>query len=327
MTNGNSCCTPARGEAAGTSAKQGAPSDVQGISPATEAGVAPRDCVRIPGGLALVGTARPYLPADGEGPLRRKKVSSFFCERGTVTNAAFARFVADTGYVTDAERLGWSFVFVHLVPDAIQVTQGISGLEWWRRIEGACWHNPSGPEGAAPPPDHPVVQVSWSDAKAYARWAGGHLPTEAEWEHAARGGMGDVPFPWGETPPNDTEFTPCNIWQGQFPQENTCRDGYMATAPALSFEPNGYGLHHVVGNVWEWTSEPFKLRSLKRQARQVNAKAAGTKLLKGGSFLCHASYCLRYRIAARSGNTPDSAASHMGFRVIYDSPPRATATA
>ena len=280
-----------------------------------------RDCVLVLGGTALIGTDRPVLRADGESPLRRRKIRGFCCERGAITNAAFARFVAETSYRTEAERLGWSFVFYWHLPESQGATQGLAGLEWWRRVEGASWRHPAGERGGSPPADHPVVQVSWNDARAYAGWAGGRLPTEAEWEHAARGGLGDVPFPWGERAPDDAEFLPCNIWQGRFPTENTAADGFAATAPAVSFTPNGYGLFNMVGNVWEWTADPFRLRSLKRGARQANAEAPGRKLLKGGSFLCHASYCFRYRIAARTGNTPDSASSHMGFRVVYDALP------
>ena len=303
------CCTvPGRGVAAAPQ------NDGSQMDPAL------RDCVLVPGGTALIGTDRPVLRADGEAPLRRKKVGAFLCERGAVTNAAFARFVADTGYRTEAERIGWSFVFLGLLPDGPEPTQGVVGTEWWRRVDGASWRSPTGQADDTPPDDHPVVQVSWNDARAYAAWAGGRLPSEAEWEHAARGGLGDVAFPWGERAPDDAEFLPCNIWQGSFPTLNTCADGYAATAPAISFEPNGYGLYNLVGNVWEWSAEPFRVRSLKRGAREVNARAGTWKLLKGGSFMCHTSYCFRYRIAARSSNTADSAASHMGFRVVYDAP-------
>ena len=240
----------------------------------------------------------------------------FLCERGTVTVESFRRFVAATGYVTEAEGFGWSFVFHLHLPEGMEPTLGVDGLEWWRKVEGAAWHSPTGP-GTAPAEDHPATHVSWADARAYAAWAGGRMPTEAEWEHAARGGLGDVRFPWGNAEPDDHSFQPCNIWQGSFPKLNTCADGYSATAPALSFEPNGYGLYNMVGNVWEWTAEPYKLRSLRTTARGV-VPAAGSKLLKGGSFLCHKSYCYRYRIAARIGNTPDSSSAHTGFRVVYD---------
>ncbi|MCH2075752.1 MAG: formylglycine-generating enzyme family protein [Rhodobacteraceae bacterium] len=240
-------------------------------------------------------------------------------ERGTVTNAQFAAFVAETGFVTEAERLGWSFVFASHVADSVGATEGVLEAQWWRQVFGATWAAPHG-HGSTTEPDHPVVQISWSDARAYAKWAGGRLPTEIEWEHAARGGLGDVPFPWGEEAPTDGGPYPCNIWQGRFPHHNTAADGYDTTAPALSFEPNGYGLHHMVGNVWEWTAEPYKLRSLKKAARAQEQAMKGYKLLKGGSFLCHASYCFRYRIAARSGNSPESTTTHQGFRVVYDQP-------
>jgi formylglycine-generating enzyme required for sulfatase activity len=167
-------------------------------------------------------------------------------------------------------------------------------------------------------PDHPVVHMSWNDAKAYAAWVGGRLPTEAEWEHAARGGLGDVRFPWGDRDPNDEDFFPCNIWQGNFPDENLVLDGHAATAPALSFEPNGYGLFNMSGNIWEWTADTLRLKSLKRAARQRMKTQRGWKILKGGSFLCHRSYCYRYRIAARSYNAPDSSTSHLGFRSAWD---------
>ncbi|THH35283.1 formylglycine-generating enzyme family protein [Aliishimia ponticola] len=275
------------------------------------------DKVPIPGGKALVGTATPGIPDDGESPPRHVRVKPFEIGRTSVTRAEFQAFVTATGYVTEAERFGWSFVFHTDVPDGTGPTLGIDGLEWWRRVDGADWRCPNGP-GTNAPDDHPVTQVSWADARAFATWAGGRLPTEAEWEHAARGGLGDVPYPWGDAPPNDTDHFPCNIWQGQFPTRNTDADGWHNTAPARSFAPNGYGLYNMVGNVWEWTSEPYRVKSLKAHVKQRLAGMKGYKLSKGGSFLCHRSYCFRYRIAARSGNSPDSAAPHHGFRVVWD---------
>lgn len=280
-----------------------------------------RDCVPVAGGLAFVGTNAPDLAIDGEGPLRRKKVKTLYWERGTVTVSAFARFVKATGYKTEAEVFGWSFVFFQHLPEGADKTLGVDGLEWWRRVEGAYWLWPSGPQGEEAQADHPATHVSWHDAKAYAKWAGGRLPTEAEWEHAARGGLEDVRFPWGSALPNDTDFFPCNIWQGNFPHQNTGGDGYIGTAPAISFEPNNVGLYNMVGNVWEWNADAFRVRSLKRTARDPNAAAKGNKLIKGGSFMCHVSYCFRYRIAARTSNTPDSSSSHTGFRVVYDTAP------
>ena len=160
--------------------------------------------------------------------------------------------------------------------------------------------------------------MSWHDAAAYAAWVGGRLPSEAEWEHAARGGRGDVLFPWGDDEPDDTDFMPCNIWQGRFPQTKSRADGYAATAPAESFASNDFGLYNMVGNVWEWTAEDFRIRSLKKRVRDRLQQMEGYRLAKGGSFLCHRSYCFRYRIAARIGISPDSTAAHQGFRVVWD---------
>lgn len=236
-----------------------------------------------------------------------------------VTNAMFDAFVTETGYQTDAEKFGWSFVFMHNVSTAVEETRGVQGVEWWRRVDGAFWRliNGAGSENDCHP-DHPVVHVSWNDAKAFAKWAGGRLPSEVEWEHAARGGRGDVVFPWGDQEPNDSGFFPCNIWQGQFPHRNTGGDGYLATAPARSYSANDYGLYNMCGNVWEWTAEPMRLRSLSKAARAEAGRYKGAKLLKGGSFLCHKSYCFRYRIAARTGTTADTSTAHQGFRLVFD---------
>lgn len=305
-----SCCTPPR-------SPERASANTEHLITSSKMDKSLRDCVEIPGGAAFKGTNTPFLIQDNEAPLKKSKVRPFLCERGTVTNAQFAKFVDATGYKTEAEQFGWAFVFHQNVPGETGPTLGVEGTEWWRRVDGAYWRHPDGDNNKLPEQDHPVVQVSWQDAKAYADWAGGRLPTEVEWEHAARGGLGDVPFPWGTQEPNDTDFQPCNIWQGTFPTDNLGLDGYLATAPAISYEPNGYGLYNMVGNVWEWTADPFRIKSLKRTARDANAQAGVRKLLKGGSFLCHISYCYRYRIAARTGNTPDSCSTHTSFRVIY----------
>lgn len=214
------CCTPSR-------ATKMASADPTTL--ARERGIATEapQVVDIPGGHALLGTDHPIFPIDGEDPLRSKRLNGFRMETTTVTNARFQAFVAETGYVTDAERLGDSLVFQGLLPKGEPPSRAIAATPWWRVIEGANWHNPLG-SGSADrlEMDHPVTHVAWNDASAFAHWAGGRLPTEAEWEHAARGGLGDVPFPWGETQPNDTDLFPCNIWQGQFPQQNTAQ---MAT--------------------------------------------------------------------------------------------------
>jgi sulfatase modifying factor 1 len=252
------CCTPSR-DTVGTTSDPKAipvkPSDAQ-YQPET---------VDIPGDLALLGTDQPFFPIDGEGPLRKKKLSAFRMDATSVTNLQFGAFVADTDYVTDAERLGDSLVFQGLLPKEAPPSQAVVDAPWWRMIMGANWRDLFGPGTAGQLiEDHPVVHVSWNDATAYAAWAGGRLPMEAEWEHAARGGLGDVLFPWGDLQPDDVDFQPCNIWQGRFPQQNLGLDGYDGTAPARSFAPNAYGLYNMVGNVWEMTSDVFKVRSLKK---------------------------------------------------------------
>ncbi|MCB9944901.1 MAG: formylglycine-generating enzyme family protein [Geminicoccaceae bacterium] len=277
--------------------------------------------MRIGGGRVAVGTRKPMFPGDGEGPPRFVRIRDFFIEDVTVTNRRFASFVDETGYETDSERFGWSFVFVGLLPDGFPPTTAAVQVPWWRRVDGASWKRPLGPgSDVAGVMEHPVTHVSWNDAMAFAGWAGGRLLGEAEWEVAARGGLADPVYPWGDRAPDDVGFLPCNIWQGRFPYENSAADGWVATAPVRSFEPNGLGLYNMVGNVWEWCADSFRVRSLSRTGRKrdAEARAEGERLMKGGSFMCHDSYCHRYRIAARTGRSPDSAASHTGFRIGYD---------
>lgn len=277
------------------------------------------EVVGIPGGTALVGTDRPALPPDGEGPARRVKLRPFRLDAHQVTNARFAAFVAATGYRTEAERHGWSYVF-HLLIDGAKHDLAPEGTPWWRRVDGAYWAAPEGPgSDVADRQDHPAIHIAWNDAAAFAAWAGGRLPTEAEWEHAAQGGTPGARFPWGEAEPTDTAVF-CNIWQGDFPRRNTLADGFLGTAPVTSFAPNGYGLFNICGNAWEWCADPFRVRSLSQAAKARNAAAAAERerVMKGGSYLCHISYCYRYRIAARSGRSPDTSAGHTGFRVAYD---------
>lgn len=304
-----SCCTPDRGHGTGIIESR----------TVVQMAAAPSDCADIPGGTALVGTADPRIPDDGEGPLRRVRVKPFRIGRAAITNAEFRKFIDATGYKTEAELFGWSFVFWSQVPEGVGDTGGAADTEWWRKIDGAIWSAPNGPgTQAACRDDHPVVHVSWKDARAYAAWVGGRLPSEAEWEHAARGGLDDVPFPWGTEEPDDTNFTPCNIWQGRFPEANTARDGFETTAPDISFAPNGYGLYNIVGNVWEWTADTYRIKSLKKSVKARLRAMKGYRVSKGGSFLCHKSYCYRYRIAARSATAPDSTTTHHGFRVVWD---------
>jgi formylglycine-generating enzyme required for sulfatase activity len=263
------------------------------------------------GGTFLMGSDEPAgFPEDGEGPVREAVVEPFRIAAHAVTNDEFAGFAEAAGHHTTAERLGWSFVFAGLLPDDFPPTQGVAQAPWWRKVEAADWRRPEGPgssiEGRG---DHPVVHVSWTDARAYCRWAGLRLPTEVEWEYAARGGLEQKRYPWGD------ELTPggehrCNIWQGHFPDHNTCEDGHYGTAPVDSFEPNGFGLFNTSGNAWEWCADWFDAAAEPGPGRG--------KVMRGGSYLCHESYCNRYRVAARSRNTPDSSTGHMGFRVAAD---------
>ena len=264
-----------------------------------------------------MGTDRTPLPGDGESPARRVVVRPFAIDPLAVTNAWFAEFAAATGYVTEAERFGWSLVFAGFLPaERRRDAQG-----WWCKVDGADWRHPEGPgSDIGTRAGHPVLHVSWNDASAFAAWAGGRLPTEAEWAFAACGGLQGTRYPWGDAEPDDVSILPCNIWQGAFPTHNTGADGYLGTAPADAFEPNGFGLFNAVGNCWEWCADAFRVRSLSRSAKQRNgaAQAERARLLKGGSYLCHASYCHRYRIAARTGASADSSTGHVGFRLAFD---------
>lgn len=250
------------------------------------------DLVTVEGGTFLMGSEAPYAwPEDGEGPVRSVTLAPFAISPTAVTNAEFARFVAATGHVTEAERYGWSFVFHLHVEDTTGLQRAVAA-PWWVAVNGATWDHPEGPRTSYEDrEDHPVVHVAHTDALAYAQWSGTRLPKEAEWELAARGGLVQKRYPWGD---ELTEPWPCNIWQGTFPDEDTGEDGYRGTAPVDAYPPNGYGLHNMVGNVWEWTAAP---------------------VTRGGSYLCHDSYCNRYRVSARNQLHPASSAGNVGFRV------------
>lgn len=274
--------------------------------------------VPLKGGRTVIGTLEPEIAGDGEAR-RKATIRPFRISKYAITNRQFAVFAEATGYVTDAERFGWSYVF-HLLLPAGQEFPAPAEASWWRVVEGACWRRPEGPgysveDRAA----HPVVHISWNDAAAYAEWAGGRLPSEAEWEFAARGGNDGARFPWGQVEPDD-ETVMCNIWQGRFPDHNTLKDGYLGTSPVDSFAPNGFGLYNMSGNVWEWCADPFIVKSLSRAAKERNrrARAESERVVKGGSYLCHRSYCYRYRIAARSGRSRDTSSGNTGVRIAFD---------
>ena len=273
------------------------------------------DRIRLPGAVFRMGCDRDEgEPGDGEGPSRLVKLSPFLIARTAVSNRDFARFVVATGHVTMAEETGASFVFAGLLPDDFAPTRGVAEAPWWREVPGACWQRPEGAgSDIASRLDHPVVHVSWHDANAYCAWAGG-LPTEAQWEFAARGGLSGQRYPWGDELMPDGEPR-CNIWQGRFPVENTLQDGFYGTAPVDAFAPNGHGLHNVCGNVWEWCADWFGVEPDPKPLADPTGPVAGTRrVMRGGSFLCHESYCFRYRVAARSSNDPLATASHVGFR-------------
>ncbi len=260
--------------------------------------------LHVPAGRFRMGSEDPVaVRADAEGPVREVEVAGFWIDACAVRNSEFAAFAQESGYRSLAERSGWSFVFAGLLPDDFPATRGVAHAPWWRQVEGASWCAPEGPrsslEGRAA---HPVVHLRLEDARAYAAWAGKRLPSEVEWEYAARGGLDQCRYPWGDelTPNGETR---CNVWQGSFPSHNACQDGYYGTAPVDIYAPNGYGLYNMVGNTWEWCESAFD------HEQQV---------IRGGSYLCHASYCFRYRCSARSGSAPESSTGHLGFRCVSE---------
>jgi sulfatase modifying factor 1 len=307
------CCTPSA-ERDATPEPKPIAIDAAGSRPS-------RAAISLPGGTFLMGTdCRDAFPADGEGPVRPVSLSPFAMDACPVTNRDFMEFVSATNYVTESERFQWSFVFwAHLPPERLDelVEDTVAAAPWWCKVPGASWLHPEGPGShIADRPNHPVVHVSWNDAAAYAKWAGRSLPTEAQWEYAARGGLEQKLYPWGD------ELTPdgrhlCNIWQGEFPRVDTAEDGFAGACPVDAFPPNAFGLHSITGNVWEWCSDWFQTAFTAAKLHDPAGPATGqTKVMKGGSFLCHASYCNRYRVAARTSNTPDSATSNIGFRCV-----------
>lgn len=280
--------------------------------------------VKLDGGAFLMGTnSTEGFPNDGEGPVREITLDPFYIDQTPVTNARFAEFVRATSYRTEAERFGWSFVFQGHIPEerrAQLVDDTVLAAPWWCKVPAADWQHPEGPESnTADRNDFPVTHVSWNDAAEFARWSGKRLPTEAEWEFAARGGLEQKRFPWGD------ELTPggrhmCNVWQGEFPLRDLAEDGYAGTSPVKAFPANKYGLYSVSGNTWEWCSDWFhpSYHLVGTRTNPTGPATGRSRVMRGGSYLCHESYCNRYRVAARTANTPDSSTTNIGFRCVRD---------
>ncbi|CAG4938036.1 unnamed protein product [Colias eurytheme] len=263
------------------------------------------EMVLIPGGTYQLGTDDIVIEGDKEGPKRLIQLSSFYLDKYEVSNREFSHFTRLTNYKTEAEVFGDSFVFTLFLNKTFKEElkdYRVAQAPWWYKVNGANWMHPNGPDSdIIDYMDHPVIHVSWNDAKAYCAWKGQRLPTEAEWEAACRGGHRDTKYPWGDKLfPNRKHMA--NIWQGTFPNYNSQKDGYIGTNPVHLFPQNEFGLHNIAGNVWEWTDSNWTQDDTKE------------KVKRGGSYLCHHSYCYRYRCSARSHNTDDSSAGNLGFR-------------
>lgn len=319
-----SCCSASRRDSTGmkdTTERESNPTDHMPYKASSQLDHV--EMAHIPSGSFLMGTdTKEGFLRDGEGPTRMVNIHAFRIAICAVTNAEFKHFVDTTGYMTEAERFGWSYVFHILASDETKkkVVQVPQTTPWWLVVEDAYWATPEGIDSSlVNRMDHPVVHVSWNDADAYCRWAGGRLPTEAEWEYAARGGLEGKTYPWGDLLKQGDKHH-CNIWQGKFPIKNNASDGYVGTAPVRTYEPNGYGLYQMSGNVWEWCADWFTsdYHSITAGDNPRFEIRTGKRSMRGGSYLCHRSYCNRYRVAARSSNTPNSSTGNCGFRIVYD---------
>lgn len=328
--------------------------------------------VWIPGGTFRMGSTDPLARPD-ESPIHTVRVDGFWMDATEVTNAQFAAFVKATGYITIAERgIDWEEMKKQVPPGTprppqedldpgsmvftppTKPTSLESSLSWWAWVPRANWKHPDGPGSSIEDTqDHPVVHIAYPDALAYARWAGKQLPTEAQWEFAARGGLIGKVNTWGDEPVDPTR---CNTWQGEFPTTNTNLDGHILTAPVKSFPANGYGLYDMAGNVWEWCSDLYHFEAYSMRVASAPTPPATTPnsnpsskagsptevvfvnptgpetssdprsphepvlyVIRGGSFLCHDSYCASYRPSARMATSPDTSLSHTGFRCVIPS--------
>ena len=283
---------------------------------------APGNFVDIPAGTFAMGDhhGEGYIQ-DGESPVHQVNLKAFRMQTTTVTNAQFAMFVEATGYRTTAEQFGVSAVFYATFQGKhSDIRNRAAGVPWWLAVTGANWLHPDGPASTLQGREnHPVVHVSFKDAQAYCLWSGTRLPTEAEWEYAARGGLSGKRFAWGNLLTSKDKWN-CNIWQGRFPHENSAEDGYLTTAPVESYRPNGYGLWQMAGNVWEWCQDWFDsgYYTHSSDTDPRGPENGQRRVLRGGSYLCHDSYCNRYRVSARNSNTPESTSGNIGFRVVVD---------
>jgi formylglycine-generating enzyme required for sulfatase activity len=311
----------------------------------------PQGMVWIPGGEFTMGT-NSSMANQAEKPAHRVQVDGFWMDQTDVTNAQFRKFVEATGYVTTAEKVPTVEEILRYAspgttpPKKEDLVAGSmvfsppdhpvdlkDWTQWWKWVPGADWRHPEGAGSTIDgKEDHPVVQVSWFDAQAYAKWAGKRLPTEAEWEFAARGGLAGKTYVWGDEPFSE-ERPQCNNFQGEFPYKNTTKDNYARTSPVKTFPANGFGLYDMAGNVWQWCNDWFLPDAYVRTADQgklVNPQGPDQsfdprvrppeRVQRGGSFLCCVGYCFNYRPSARQGCTPDTGMSHVGFRCILSPP-------
>ena len=310
------------------------------------------EMIRIPAGIFVMGGDSLWGRPD-EFPRHRVQISSFYIDRHEVTNARFRAFVEATNYVTTAERKPvWEEIQKQVPagtpkpPDSLLVASSLvfaqpkvavtlnNSAVWWAWVAGADWRHPEGPKSNIEgKDDYPVVQVSWEDARAYASWAGKRLPTEAEWEYAARGGLQAALYPWGDQPIDQGELK-ANCWQGHFPNENTMKDHFARSAPVMSYPPNGYGLFDMAGNVWEWCSDWYRPDYYAMCAQQgvitdpkgpkssfdPDEPTAQKRVVRGGSFLCTDQYCSGFRVAARMKTSWDTSLEHTGFRCAASTP-------
>lgn len=276
--------------------------------PSTKVVADPKE-INIPKGMVLIKGGTFQMGTDDgmpfESPVHSVELKSFLMDEHEVTVAEFAKFVEATNYKTEAEKFGWSGVF--------NIESGA-----WEKSDGASWRHPDGKISEAKP-DEPVCQISWNDANAYAKWAGKRLPTEAEYEFAARGGLAQKKYAWGDELKPDGKPV-ANWWQGDFPAKNTVEDGFLRRAPIKSFAPNGYGLYDITGNVWEWTNDWYSANYYEKSPKSnPQGPENGTeKVIRGGSWMCSENYCSNYRVAGRSQSTPDTGLNNLGFRCAKD---------